>query len=332
MMWPYYAQNPDTPLSHVYEQIGWNEIKWIVSIGAVFALCTNLLGSMFPLPRILYAMSSDGLLYGIFKRVNTRTKTPLNATLLAGALAAVMSMVFDLHQLIDMMSIGTLMAYTLVAICILVLRYQDDVASYTNEPSFIRSTLWWQLFNLNFIKNPDKLSSSITQMTIVLFSVFTAIFCLFFGMDWEHNLALEIILIGIGVLLLVFFVVIARQPQSESKSSFKVPAVPFLPILSIFMNLYLMFQLDVHTWIRFGIWLIIGYLIYFSYGIRHSIEGYRKKFESSNEFESQNGKQILDSNGHGRFAVEAHTMQSIDDLHNANIEFSAGSNVNLSHH
>lgn len=72
----------------------------------MFALCTNLLGSMFPLPRILYAMSSDGLLYGIFKRVNTRTKTPLNATLLAGALAAVMSMLFDLHQLIDMMSIG----------------------------------------------------------------------------------------------------------------------------------------------------------------------------------------------------------------------------------
>ena len=77
-------------------------IDRIVSIGAVFALCTNLLGSMFPLPRILYAMSSDGLLFGVFKQVNTRTKTPLNATLLAGAFAAVMSMVFDLHQLIDM--------------------------------------------------------------------------------------------------------------------------------------------------------------------------------------------------------------------------------------
>lgn len=61
---------------------------------------------MFPLPRVLYAMSSDGLLYSTFKKVNVRTKTPLNATLISGLLAAVMAMIFDLHQLIDMMSIG----------------------------------------------------------------------------------------------------------------------------------------------------------------------------------------------------------------------------------
>lgn len=61
---------------------------------------------MFPLPRILYAMSSDGLLYQFFKTVNARTKTPLNATLISGVIAAVMAAIFDLHQLIDMMSIG----------------------------------------------------------------------------------------------------------------------------------------------------------------------------------------------------------------------------------
>lgn len=83
-------------MPYVYEQIGWISIKWIVSIGAVFALCTSLLGAMFPLPRILYAMSSDGLLYSVFKRVNSHTKTPLNATLISGFLAAVMALIFDL--------------------------------------------------------------------------------------------------------------------------------------------------------------------------------------------------------------------------------------------
>lgn len=78
----------------------------IVSIGAVFALCTSLLGAMFPLPRVLYAMSSDGLLFKVFQRVNTRTKTPVNATLISGLIAAFMALIFDLHQLIDMMSIG----------------------------------------------------------------------------------------------------------------------------------------------------------------------------------------------------------------------------------
>jgi solute carrier family 7 (cationic amino acid transporter), member 3 len=46
MMWPYYDQNPEAPFPHVFQEIGWIEIKWIVSIGAIFALCTSLLGAM----------------------------------------------------------------------------------------------------------------------------------------------------------------------------------------------------------------------------------------------------------------------------------------------
>lgn len=84
-------------------------IPRIVSIGAVFALTTSLLGAMFPLPRVLYAMSSDGLLYSIFKRVNKRTQTPVYATLLSGILAAILALVLNLQQLIEMMSLGTLM-------------------------------------------------------------------------------------------------------------------------------------------------------------------------------------------------------------------------------
>lgn len=220
------------------------------------------------------------------------------------------------------------MAYTLVAICILVLRYQND-APYANKAPSTWSEVMWQLFNLNRLKYPSKLSSNVTKMAVVLFSVFTAMFCLFFAMDWEQNLVLQIILIVVVVALLVFVVVIARQPKSEFKSSFKVPAIPFLPLISIFMNLYLMFQLDIHTWIRFGIWLIIGYLIYFSYGIRHSMESYRAKLKAS-ELANQNDKATIESKLNVR-PVEVHTMQSMDDLHNANIDFMTGSNVELSH-
>ena len=90
-----------------------------------------------------------------------------------------------------------------------------------------------------------------------------------------------------------------------------------------------MFQLDINTWIRFGIWLIIGYVVYFSYGIRHSMESYRAKLKA-NELENPNDKQTIDSKLNAR-PVEVHSMQSIDDLHNANIEFNTGSNVELSH-
>lgn len=89
-------QNPDAPLPHVYDKLDWPTTKWVVSTGAVFALCTSLLGAMFPLPRILYAMSSDGLLYSALSMVNSRTKTPVNATLISGLFAATMALIFDL--------------------------------------------------------------------------------------------------------------------------------------------------------------------------------------------------------------------------------------------
>ncbi|XP_031621337.1 cationic amino acid transporter 3 [Contarinia nasturtii] len=328
MMWPYYLQNPDAPFPHVYEQIGWIEIKWIVSVGAVFALCTSLLGAMFPLPRVLYAMSSDGLLYSVFKRVNVRTKTPLNATLISGCVAAVMALIFDLHQLIDMMSIGTLMAYTIVAVCILVLRYQEDNTSYINKTPSTLSQILRQVFNLNFLKRPNSLSSNITKMTVVLFSLSTAIFCLLIDANWELFSPIHICLMVVGATMILFFIVILRQPKFDCDLSFKVPAVPFLPMLSIFMNLYLMFQLDINTWIRFAVWITIGYIIYFTYGIRQSIEGSREKLELSEH--GQNGKHAFEGKCYGR-PVAAHTMQSIDDLNNANIDFTTGSTVQLSH-
>lgn len=285
---------------------------------------------MFPLPRVLYAMSSDGLLYAVLKSVNKRTKTPLNATLISGAIAAVMALIFDLHQLIDMMSIGTLMAYTIVAICILVLRYQDDVdTTYLNKtPSSTPSQIIRQIFNLNFLKQPNGLSSNISKIAIVLFSLFTSIFCLLIDTQWEAFSIIHIVLVIIGASMVALYLVLARQPKLKSDLSFKVPAVPFLPLLSIFMNLYLMFQLDINTWIRFVVWLAIGYAIYFTYGVRQSVEANRERLELSEH--GQNNKNLNDGKFYGR-PVNVHTVQSVDDLRNANIEFTNGSTVQLSH-
>ncbi len=78
---------------------------------------------MFPMPRVVYSMASDGLIFRIFSYVSPTLRTPINSCIFTGVLAATMSLVFNLNQLIEMMSIGTLMAYTLVAASTLVLRY-----------------------------------------------------------------------------------------------------------------------------------------------------------------------------------------------------------------
>ena len=122
LMVPYYLQDSDSPLPHAFHAVGWNFVGTVVTIGALFGLSTSLLGAMFPLPRVLYAMASDGLIPRFLSSVNHSTQTPLVATVLSGMFSGLMATVFDLKHLVDMMSIGTLMAYTIVAACVILLR------------------------------------------------------------------------------------------------------------------------------------------------------------------------------------------------------------------
>lgn len=173
-----------------------------------------------------------------------------------------------------------LKAYTIVAACILLLRYQNDDNSYLEKTASTPSQILRQILNLNLLKRPNQLSSNIVKSCIILFAVVTSIFCIL--IDAEKNWFIYIGSIVSGISLLILILVIARQPKIESSDlSIKVPAIPVLPLISIFMNLYLMCQLEHKTWIRFAIWITIGYAIYFTYGVRQSIEGNREKLELS---------------------------------------------------
>lgn len=115
----------DSPLAAAFGAHNLQWAKTIVSIGALSGLSTSLMASLFPLPRIIYAIAGDGLLFAWLGKVSPRFKTPANATLLSGFLAAVMAFIFDISALADMMSIGTLMSYTLVGLCVLLLRFRE---------------------------------------------------------------------------------------------------------------------------------------------------------------------------------------------------------------
>lgn len=131
---PYYTLDKLSPIPNAFAQRGFRIATYIVGIGAVCGLFSSLMGSLFPLPRIIYAMAKDGLLFEAFKKVSHKSEIPFVATIYPGMLTALLALIFNLDELVEMMSIGTLLAYTLVSLCVLILRYQPsgDLSSYTS--------------------------------------------------------------------------------------------------------------------------------------------------------------------------------------------------------
>lgn len=136
---PYYAMDPDTPISSAFSVHGMQWAAYLITAGAVMALCSTLMGSMLPQPRILMAMARDGLLPSFFSDVNRSTQVPVKSTLVTGFGAAVLSFFMDVSQLAGMVSVGTLLAFTMVAISVLILRYvpPDEVPF----PSSLQETI-----------------------------------------------------------------------------------------------------------------------------------------------------------------------------------------------
>ncbi|XP_062856500.1 cationic amino acid transporter 2 [Trichomycterus rosablanca] len=308
LMMPYYLLDEKSPLPVAFDYVGWGPAKYVVAVGSLCALSTSLLGSMFPLPRILFAMARDGILFRFLSKVSKR-QSPVAATMAAGTTAAVMACIFDLKALVDMMSIGTLLAYSLVAACVLILRYRPDSVlksknnveggevgeselteseSHLNRINDEEMTLYTLL---NPSQQPTKNSSTVVNMTV---GVIVIVVCVISALTTHYGqaiLAMEPCMLG--VLATSFFILVAcvilvyRQPQTSTKVSFMVPLLPFLPIVSIFVNVYLMVQLSGDTWIRFSAWMAVGFLIYFGYGIWHSSEQQKRRHGADSVPEKQ---------------------------------------------
>jgi basic amino acid/polyamine antiporter, APA family len=159
-----------------------NVFVGIVAFGSVVAHTAVLLVFQLGQPRIFFSMARDGLLPPSFAKVHPRFRTPHVTTILTGVLVGICAMFTSIDEMVDLTNIGTLFAFILVCVGILVLRRRDP-----------------------------------------------------------------------------------HRPRA-----FKTPWVPVIPILGVISCVVLMLGLPWITWIRFGVWLVAGMLVYFSYGFRKS--------------------------------------------------------------
>ncbi|NXE95169.1 CTR1 protein, partial [Menura novaehollandiae] len=325
LMVPYFLLNKNSPLPEAFKAVGWEPARYAVAVGSLCALSTSLLGSMFPMPRVVHAMAEDGLLFRFLSHINSRTKTPLSATIASGVvagkapdpsgsapqrsgavlmvcvlIAAVLAFLLDLKDLVDLMSIGTLLAYSLVAVCVLILRYQprqlnspqamemlelngnEEERVIMNPAITASSAQHKETLSLATLFNPPgdtptALSGCIVYVCVSVIATLITVICVVLTLSVtalkNASVGYVVLLVLLLVALLIFTIIIWRQPQSNARLNFKVPFLPLLPIFSIFVNILLMVQLSAGTWVRFAVWMTVGFMTYFGYGIRNSVEG-----------------------------------------------------------
>jgi APA family basic amino acid/polyamine antiporter len=179
---PWNTLNNAAPVANALKALGFDSIRRWVDIGAIVGMLSSLLVFQYGQARIWFAMSRDGLLPKPFSKVHPVHKTPHISTWIAGLVVGIPAGIWDIGTFADLANIGTLFAFIIVSMGVIVLR--------------------------------------------------------------------------------------KRQP--DRPRGFRVPGSPWLPMISITFCLILMTALPLETWVRFFVWLGIGFAIYFPFGRRNS--------------------------------------------------------------
>jgi basic amino acid/polyamine antiporter, APA family len=122
---PYTQLRAADPLARALDVAGLQTAGWIVSFGAVISLTAVLLVFQYGQPRIFFAMARDGLLPRWAARVSEKRRVPHITTIVTGVVVAVGALVADENEIYDLTNIGTLSAFAIVCIGVLVLRYTE---------------------------------------------------------------------------------------------------------------------------------------------------------------------------------------------------------------
>ncbi|MEY4286631.1 MAG: hypothetical protein RL511_709 [Bacteroidota bacterium] len=230
------------PLAFVFERINMPKMTFIISMSAVVAMASVLLVFQMGQPRIWLSMSRDGLLPQRFSRIHPKYKTPSFATIVVGFVVAIPALFMNLTMVTDLCSIGTLFAFVLVCGGVLVLQ---------NKPDVPRGSFKTPYLNAGFVLPFLFLGA------LIYFYQSNDLFNYLNFKSWSD--------FGQKIPSLIFwlfslFLTIVSVPK-------KLSLIPALGLLSC---LYMMSEIPLQNWIYFGIWLLVGLLIYFTYSRKHS--------------------------------------------------------------
>ena len=135
---PYEQLKSSDPLAHAFEVAGLTQFSWIIALGAVVSMSAVLLVFQYGQPRIFYAMARDGLLPKAAAKLHPKYRTPHVTTIITGVVVASAALVADDAATYDLTNIGTLFAFVVVCLGVLVLRITEP-----DRPRPFRVPAFW---------------------------------------------------------------------------------------------------------------------------------------------------------------------------------------------
>jgi amino acid transporter len=231
------------PLAFVFERVGLNQIGYIISVSAVIATASVLLIFQMGQPRIWMSMSRDGLLPKAFSRIHPKFKTPSFSTIVTGLVVAIPALFMNLTEVTDLTSIGTLFAFVLVCGGVLLLPKQEEVEGNRKR------------FKMPYINSKYIIPLLLIILGIAFYSEILTL--LSFNQGWD--IIKEQIPFYLFIILAITMALLSYLKN-----------LSLIPVLGLLSCSYLMTELGYTNWLRFLIWLGIGLIVYFCYGIRKS--------------------------------------------------------------
>ncbi|TYK31106.1 cationic amino acid transporter 6 [Cucumis melo var. makuwa] len=233
LMLPY---NQKAAFSMAFQRIGWKWASNLIGGGASLGIVASLLVAMLGQARYLCAIGRARLVPFWLAKVHPSTGTPLNATLFLGLCTASIALFTELYIVIEMISIGTLIVFYLVANATIYRRY----AMVSKHP-------------------PSR---------ILLFLLLLSCSAIGFSLSWKLNQQWwpGLLFFGVSTIFIITFFHY-KFPSHNSSDAWSVPYMPWPAATSIFLNVFLMTTLRMLSFQRFAIWSCLITLFYVVYGV-----------------------------------------------------------------
>ncbi len=250
-MAPYQELAVGDPLAYVFARLNLKGFSGLIAVSAVISMASVLLVFQLGQPRIWMSMSRDGLLPKRFSKLHPRYKTPAFSSVIAGIIVAVPTLFLNLTEVTDLTSIGTLFAFVLVSGGVLLIDNPKKNKHLTSGKSF----------RIPYLNSRYYLPFILSGILLALFFINQPFFESFFKEDFNSqcHYILQRIPLLIFIVIAIILTVVAVIKQ-----------LSLIPVLGLLTNFYLMTELGITNWLRFLIWLVVGLVLYFAYGYKHS--------------------------------------------------------------